>query len=274
VPASPTAAGQPPLRELLALEARAQRWPAREVRPALGGFLVRDRDDPEPVFNRLVDPRPPSGIAERAAWLEGLDTLFDGLERRPHVWLVAEEDDPITATFRESGYEVVGRTRYMVLADAAPCRDAIARSDGVRLERIERWSADAGLAARDVAWVIGDAFGLEPALRVLVEADIVRMIDVPAIGFVLARLGDEPVATARRTIDGAGALLAAIGTRPDHRRHGYGRLVTAAAALDSVAAGGRTVFLGVEEGNEAAERLYLGLGFEFADGVVLDLLRR
>jgi len=265
----------PSVGALLAFEARAHRWPERTVSELAGGLLVHDPADPEPIFNRLVNPSWPADDADWDGWLAPILAAFEKLARRPHLWLVAEPDDPRLERLRAVGFEVIGASRYMALATAERVHaEAERQFPGVQLERVDGRSARPLLAAGDVAAVVADAFDLEPALHVLVEADIVQMLDVPTISFVLARVGGEPVAVARRTTDGTASLLAAIGTRRGFRDRGLARLVTAAAAVDALAVGSQTVYLGVEDGNEAARHLYRGLGFRFAAGTVVAVLRR
>jgi ribosomal protein S18 acetylase RimI-like enzyme len=264
------------VRSLLALEVRAQRWPNRIVRPLAGGWLLHDPDDPEPVFNRLVDPKAPEEPASWRTWLSDIHGAFEALERRPHVWLAADPGDPRLEVLEADGFERVASGQYLVLErpERVAAVAAAALPPGVRLERVDRWSTAAGAAGRDVAAVIADAFDLEPAFRVLIEADVRQLLEVPAIAFVLARRDGEAVAAARRTTDGSATLLAAIGTRRAHRGRGFGRLVTAAVANDALALGSEMVYLAVEDGNDAAHHLYGGLGFQAAAGSSVALLRR
>jgi ribosomal protein S18 acetylase RimI-like enzyme len=265
----------PPVGVLLAFEARAHRWPERTVSDLAGGLLVHDPADPEPIFNRLVNPSWPADEGDWDRWLVPILAAFERLERRPHLWLVADADDPRVVRLAVAGFEVIGTSRYMALATGEPVHaEAERQLPGVQIERVDGRSGRPLRAAGDLAAVVADAFDLELALHVLVEADIVRMLDVPTIGFVLARLGGEPVAVARRTTDGTATLLAAIGTRRGFRDRGLAGLVTATAAVDALAAGSRTIYLGVEDGNEAAQHLYRGLGFRFAAGNVVAVLRR
>jgi len=266
---------EPPLGRLLAFEARAHRWPERTVSDLAGGLLVHDPADPEPIFNRLVNPSWPADERDWDHWLAPILAAFERLERRPHLWLVTEPDDPRLDRLGVAGFEQIGASRYMALAtDERVHAEAQRELPGVQLERLDGGPARPLHAAGDLAAVIADAFDLEPALQILVEGDVTRMLDVPTIGFVLARLGGEPAAVARRTTDGSAALLAAIGTRRGFRNRGLARLVTATAAVDALAAGSRTIYLGVEDGNEAAQHLYRGLGFRFAAGNVVAVLRR
>jgi ribosomal protein S18 acetylase RimI-like enzyme len=270
-------AGRLPVGTLVALEARAHRWPRRAVRDVLGGLLVHDPEDHEPVFNRLVDPDLPEADSQFDDWLRRVRVVFDRIARRPHLWLTAPSEDARIARLERAGFGQVGASRYMYLDDRSAIGLAVpsgATPAGATIERIDATTHDPLRAARDVAAVIADAFELDPAFHVLVEHDVVEMLDVAAISFVLARVEGEAVAVARRTTEGRASLLAAIGTRRGYRTRGFGRLVTSTATRDALAAGSDTVFLGVEDGNDAARHLYERLGYTFADGGVTALLQR
>jgi ribosomal protein S18 acetylase RimI-like enzyme len=71
-----------------------------------------------------------------------------------------------------------------------------------------------------------------------------------------------------------GSYLSSIGTRPQFRRRGLGALATSLAIRDALAAGSRFVHLAVEVDNEAARRLYEGLGFAVVGEPAPDLLLR
>ena len=269
-------AGRLRVGTLLALEARAHRWPRRTIREVLGGWLVHDPDDHEPVFNRLVDPVLPDADTDIDDWLRAVREVFDRIARRPHLWLTAPFDDARIAGIERAGFGQVGASRYMYLDDrsALELAASVGTANGVAVERVDMTTPDRLRAARDVAAVIADAFELDPAFHVLIEADVVEMLEVPAISFVLVRVEGEAVAVARRTTDGRASLLAAIGTRRGYRTRGFGRLVTSTATQDALAAGSETIFLGVEDGNDAARHLYERLGYAFADGGVTALLQR
>lgn len=269
-------AGRLAVGTLVALEARAHRWPRRTIREVMGGLLVHDPDDHEPVFNRLVDPDLPDTDTGIDDWLRGVREVFDRIARRPHLWLTAPFDDPRIARLERAGFGQVGASRYMYLDDRSAIELARSGSGtaGAAIERVDMTTPDRLRAARDVAAVIADAFDLDSAFHVLIEADIVEMLEVAAISFVLVRVEGEAVAVARRTTEGRASLLAAIGTRRGYRMRGFGRLVTSTATHDALAAGSDTVFLGVEDGNDAARHLYERLGYAFADGGVTALLQR
>ena len=261
---------------LVALEARAHRWPRRTIREVLGGVLVHDPEDHEPIFNRLVDPVLPDADTAVDEWLPGVREVFERIGRRPHLWLTVPFDDPRIVRLERSGFGQVGASRYMYLDDRSAVDLAVSGSPpaGTVIERLDMTTPDRPRAARDVAAVIADAFELDPAFHVLIEHDVIEMLEVAAFSFVVVRVDGEAVAVARRTTDGRASLLAAIGTRRGYRTRGFGRLVTSTATRDALAAGSDIVFLGVEDGNDAARHLYERLGYTFAGGGVTALLQR
>ena len=133
---------------------------------------------------------------------------------------------------------------------------------GTTLERPARLT---GAAAEPVAQAIVDvlleAFGVEADRRPGIAAETVASLADPRFTHYLVRLDGEPVAVARRaTFDGL-CYLSSIGTIERARGHGLGRLVTATAVVDAVAAGSEWVHLGVFADNPPAYGLYGGLGF-------------
>lgn len=96
------------------------------------------------------------------------------------------------------------------------------------------------------------------------EGRRVALADALATGRLrayLVRLHDRPVAVARLSQGEGVAGLYAIGVEEEQRGKGLGRLVTAIATRAGLALGNRLVWLSVEDGNDAAQRLYAGLGF-------------
>jgi N-acetylglutamate synthase len=82
--------------------------------------------------------------------------------------------------------------------------------------------------------------------------------------FVSLRDGDDVLAIARLSVAAGWAGITAVEVHPDHRRHGLGTAVTAAAGEVAQARGVRAVFLQTEVGNAAARALYERIGFRYA----------
>ena len=98
-----------------------------------------------------------------------------------------------------------------------------------------------------------------------------RWLD-PTFTHYLARWEGRPVAVARRaTFDGI-SYLSSIGTATWARGRGFGRLVTAAASSDAVAAGSEWTYLGVFADNRGGHPAVPGLGFDRVGEPCPDLL--
>src|SRR4029079_8772620 len=129
------------------------------------------------------------------------------------------------------------------------------------------WGTDGGM-------VLADAFGVDSIRLLALENDVLACISRPGCAMLLLRVDDEPVAIARRATNAEGSYLSSIGTRPACRRRALGALITLLALEDTLAAGGPTIHLAVEADNEAARRLYTGLGFAAVGDPAPDLLLR
>jgi ribosomal protein S18 acetylase RimI-like enzyme len=115
---------------------------------------------------------------------------------------------------------------------------------------------------RDVGRFISAAIKvgtLEPSLRPGMS-EIIGSIEPPGGLFVLEH-GSEPVTTAICVQDGDLAGLFEIGTASVERGKGYARRTILSALKWARSRGARTAWLQVEADNQAARRLYRGLGF-------------
>lgn len=94
------------------------------------------------------------------------------------------------------------------------------------------------------------------------QRSFAEVLQMPGAGAWIAALGSEPVgfAVARAVADEAELLL--IGTHPEHRRAGYGRVLLSHVAAALRAAGAARLFLEVAENNETATAFYRTAGFE------------
>jgi ribosomal protein S18 acetylase RimI-like enzyme len=122
--------------------------------------------------------------------------------------------------------------------------------------------------------VLAEAFGVESVRRVALANDVLACVSRPGCAMLLLRVDGEPVSLARRATNAEGSYLSSIATRPAYRRRGLGALVTLLAIEDALAAGGPTIHLAVEADNEAARRLYAGIGFAVVGDPAPDLLLR
>jgi ribosomal protein S18 acetylase RimI-like enzyme len=282
-------------------EARAQATPARELRDLGDGWLVHDRSDAEPFWNRLIAPRWPTDAVDFDRRLDAVITLFATLDRLPHVRPLPVGGTPgdLGARLEAAGFEAIGMDRRMVLhrdadqiAVAALVRRLTAevegafngaevtvrRRDGATSTRRDgsdpqhqvwadrrRWAVDASL-------VLADSFGVDADRRIALESDLLGCISRPGCGVLLVSVDGVPAAIARRATTPDGTYLSSIGTRPAFRGRGLGALVTALAVQDAVAGGGPLIHLGVEIDNTRAIRLYERLGFAVLGEPAPDLL--
>jgi ribosomal protein S18 acetylase RimI-like enzyme len=294
----PVLSGRPPppseltpsdVRWLMWHEACSHGLVGREIRNLGDAVLLHDPTDGEPFWNRLVGldwPRPAGAFDRRLT--EAL-ALFAGLDRIPHVWPIPGYDGPPDLIDRllSHGFEDHGGGMLMVLdADRAPegLRDD-RRADGfgrdatadphVTVERLHRVNGPAAEeAAQGIAAVLMSSFNVEPVRRVAIELEAIQGLTDDAYHAILVRVDGKPAAVARRTTFSGASYLSSIGTDPEFRGRGLGRLVTATAVADAVVEGSRWIHLGVFEDNAVAQRLYRSLGFEPVGGVAPDLLLR
>jgi hypothetical protein len=265
------------MRRLILHESQVHAMPGRQVRDLGDAILLHDPIDPEPFWNRLAAVRWPVQADAFDRRLTEMLLLFASLGRQPHVWPSPLHDSPADLVERlcANGFRDTGEGCVMVLADPRSVQDLAARPlpDGVDLECL---SGIRGRAASDAATaiveVLADAFDVGSERRLGVTAETVSSLARPTFTHYLARLDGRPVAVARRaTFDGI-SYLSSIGTAAWGRGRGFGRLVTAAASSDAVAAGSEWTHLGVFADNRSAIRLYGDLGFDRVGAPCPDLL--
>jgi len=254
---------------------------SREVRDLGDGYLLYDESDHEPFWNRLGGvawPRDPAAFDRRLAEMLA---LFAGLDRIPHVWPSAGFDEPpdLIERLEAFGFEDHGGGMLMAFDPGrASLRlepRATSVGDPVTVERYHRLTGGSAMTAgRDLAGVLLASFGVEPERRVSIELEAVQGLTTEAYHAILVRVGNRPAAVARRTTFAGASYLSSIGTDPDFRGLGLGRLVTSLVVADALAAGSRWVHLGVFEENTVARRLYESLGFDPVGGIAPDLLLR
>ncbi len=265
------------LRFLEIHQARAVAGAGRCWRDLGDAVLLHTPDDPEPFFNRLSAVRWADDAAAFDRRLAEALVLFATLGRRPYVWTVPGLSTPgdIDRRLAANGFADLGGGYDMLLV-LDPRRE---RPVAVPPElRIERWSrstpAKIPVRAAEVALVIADSFGMEPARRPGLEREVGAALASPDFHACLVRWDGEPVATGQRfTFEGA-SYLSSIGTRPGWRGRGLGGLVSRILAADSLDAGGRYVYLGVHAENETAIAVYRRAGFAILGGRSADMLLR
>ncbi len=80
----------------------------------------------------------------------------------------------------------------------------------------------------------------------------------------IAGESDQPIAIGLAVEGGSYLGIFSMFTEPEARRRGFGRTIIDAFAAHAIANGRSTLYLQVEQKNEAAIRLYARLGFEIA----------
>lgn len=263
-------------RRLAAHEASVQAWGIRELRTLGDAFLLHDRTDPEPFWNRIGGPSWPADGPSFDQRLDDIVTLFATLGRLPHIRTLALGNRPEDLDLRlaRAGFQLVGADRSMVLDDPGPCLSlarTLAARPGLELEHVGSVERPEP-RAMDVARLLVQAFDVEtdrvPALGAETLAAGRR-----AGGAVLLLLeAGVPAAVARRLTADGGTYLSSIGTAPALRGRGYGSLVTALAVAEALGEGTGFVHLLVDAENQTAIRLYERLGFVLVGQPVLDFL--
>ncbi|MBA2719898.1 MAG: GNAT family N-acetyltransferase [Chloroflexi bacterium] len=260
-------------------EAQCHALTSREVRDLGDAWLLHDETDREPFWNRIAGLAWPTDPAAFDRRLGELFVLFASLDRIPHVWPSPGYDQPSDLIERlvANGFVDHGGGILMALdpdrADAAVPLPPI--PGGVSVERIHRVTgASAAEAATAIGAVLLASFGVEPERRVAIELEAVMGLATDAYHAILVRVDGRPAAVARRTTFAGGSYLSSIGTDPEFRGRGLGRLVTALAIADARAAKSRWTYLGVSDDNQVARSLYDSIGFVPIGGVSPDLLLR
>jgi ribosomal protein S18 acetylase RimI-like enzyme len=258
----------------------------REATPALAEPLPPDRAELEAIGRQLVSlwefagatvahlddldvelvTWPERGLAfnhgarprwSEATWTSRADALvarLQGLGQVPALVVVEELDRPpglaerlLGAGWLEIGREAVFWTRR---AGVVPHLDPALRIEALTAPRV----ADYEAIERTI---FGLAAGEAPDRCAALEAGLAN----GRLRAYLVRIGETPVALAR-LIQGEGiAALQGIGVVAEHRRQGYGRLITTIATRAGLAGGARLVWLSVESANEPAKALYENLDY-------------
>lgn len=265
-------------RRLLRHEAEVHAIPGRDLRDLGDALLLHDPREPEPFWNRLESIRWPTGADAFDRRLAEAGVLFASIGRQPHVWLSPPFDEPadLGARLAANGFEDMGEGLLMVAADDVAARAALRDHPAGPATTIERLTDLHGPPAREaadtVAGVLLAAFGVGPERRPSLIVEIAATLADPRFTHYVIHHDGAPAAVARRaTFDGL-SYLSSIGTLPDVRGLGLGRLATATATADAIAAGCEWVHLGVFVDNVAARRLYERLGFAVSGRPGADLL--
>ena len=261
-------------------EAQSHGLVGREVRELGDAVMLHDPVDREPFWNRVAGIAWPAETGAFDRRLAEMISLFGSLDRIPHFWPLPGFDEPLDLTPRllSHGFEDVGAGILMAFDPASKATGpttAIGSAHGLRIERLHRTAGPAAdEAARSISIVLGEAFGVQPDRIAAIEQETLVLLGMEEFHACLVRVDGEPAAAARRTTFAGASYLSSIGTRPQFRGLGLGRLVSAAVLRDAINAGSRWTYLGVFEDNDVARRMYEGLGFVQIGGPAPDLLLR
>lgn len=122
--------------------------------------------------------------------------------------------------------------------------EAVTRRSAVEFEQVERL-----------------VFGLPDSRAAERAEQVLAAVEAGGLRAYLVRLLGEPVATARLAAGEKVAGIFGVAVAAEHRRQGFGRLVTAIATRAGLAGGNKLVWLSVDEQNTPAVKLYRGLGY-------------
>lgn len=265
------------VRRLMLHEAAVHAVPGRRLTDLGDAILLLDPNEAEPFWNRLAAVRWSSDAVAFDRSLTEAAVLFAAMARQPHVWVSPPHDTPsdLARRLAANGFEDAGPGLLMVVRDPTAAQTALAhrQATNVTIERHANLEgSEAEAAAAGIVDVLLDAFGVGGDRRQGVIAETMASLADPRFTQYLIRVGERPAAVARSaTFDGA-TYLSSIGAATWARGRGLGRLVTAAATADGLAAGSEWVHLGVFADNDPAIALYRRLGFEMSGDPGPDML--
>jgi ribosomal protein S18 acetylase RimI-like enzyme len=261
------------LRFLEVHSARAIAIPGRGWRDLGDAAMLFSGSEREPFFNRVTAVRWPDDPAAFDRRLRDAMALFEALDRDPYFWVIPGLSTPadLVARLTANGFVNQGGGYDMILVGDPPTLGPM--PDGAT---IEHWhcpdDSQRPAVAEALALVIGEAFRIPAGRRAGLAAEISLTLEQSRFHGYLIRLDGQPVATGERyTFDGA-SYISSIGTLPEFRGRGYGRIITEALVRDSVAAGAELIYLGVYPENTSAIRLYRSLGFAILGPRSADML--
>ena len=265
------------MRRLLVHEAQIHATPGRELRDLGDSILLHDPSDPEPFWNRLAAIRWPAEPDAFDRRLTEILVMFAMLARQPHIWPAPAHDRPpdLVARLTANGFRDMGAGIVMALAhrSVTPALDGDDLPSSVTVERLAGLGEPAAAtAAEAIVEVLADAFEVVSEREAGVRAETLVSLRHPWFTHYLVRLDGQPAAVARRATFDDLSYLSSIGTAAWARGRGLGRIVTAAATRDALAAGSVWTYLGVFADNRAAIRLYEGVGFDQVGEAGPDLL--
>lgn len=253
------------IRALERHETFAHAIPNREVRDLGDSIVLFDARDADPFWNRMTSVRWPVGAIAFDHRLTEMVALFTLHARLPHVWPSPDHSQPADLVERlgENGFVDLGGGHVLVLdrPEACPPIRGERLGAGVTVEAFRGGTEANPDAARDVARVLAQSFGVMPGREAELAADLTQALRDARVSLVLARVDGEPASVAKATTFDGLTYLSSIGTRSAFRGRGLASLVTRQAVSLDAGPDRRLAYLGVFSGNEPALRMYARLGF-------------
>jgi N-acetylglutamate synthase len=233
---------RPSASDVVALElAGDEAWPA-PVHERLGGWLLRYADGWTGRANSALPIGDPDRPLDRA--VDAVSRWYAARGARPMINVPLPLAAPVGAELDERGWSA----RPLVLVQTGPLAGAAGPASGVELAPTpgDDWLAVAAARKKSLP---------DAARHVLTAA--------PEVRFATAYVEGTLAAIGRGAVVGGGRWLhlGLIEVRPEYRRRGLARGVTAALAGWAAQLGARGAFLQVEEHNTAAVALYAAMGF-------------
>ena len=226
---------------LASWEEYARGAPGAEVRRVPGAAAAIFPNEPErSVYNNAILARD-LGATERADAVAAMETAYEAQGVTRFAAWVHETDEPLRADFERRGYTVDETTRAMGM----PLTDIL-----VPRPELELGSAD---------W--------DDYLRIFgLPARLLNGADRSIFHLLLARIGDECVATAMAFDHKGDCGIYNVATLENARRRGLATALTAVQLHDAAGRGCTTASV---QSTEMAERVYAAVGFRDL-GLVLE----
>lgn len=217
-------------------------WPARESEP-LGDWLLRAHEGITGRANSVMavgDPGTdlPSALSAVQSWYgaRGLPPL-----------LQLPLADPANEAMEQLGWA----RQHVTVVQVAPVPALL----GSLAERDDLAATVTPEPDDDWCALMHDLDDRDPA------AHLAILTGPPVVGFATLRRGGEPVGIGRVSVEGTWAGITSVDVAPAARRQGIGTAVMRTLLVWADGAGARTAYLQVRAANDAALRLYAGLGF-------------
>jgi len=194
-----------------------------------------------------------TGEMDAAEVLARAETFFGELENQYELWTRKGVDEDLEKAAQDAGMRFAGEFSGMVMHEAPEVGDA---PEGVDVRRV-RDAADAREFAKVAAEAFrGEAPGAEEVVRAIFR-DAESLLGEETAAFV-ARDHGKPASVAMTMMKEGVAWIGWVGTIPEMRGRGLGRLTTAAATRAGFALGGKFASL---EATKMGLPVYRRLGY-------------